>query len=146
LNRVDAKNEIFGAVASNWAAVLAPIVGTNNELRYFGLKYSSEVPVTKYWGRLSIQTVSEDQETLRNEVRRYRSYGLVFVQLFAPINDSQAATKLDQIADALRNLFRHCTAADNVQFSRARIADNIDPEAAWLRANVVAEFEYNQFV
>lgn len=146
MNRLDAKNEIFGVVASNWGSVLNPIVGTNHEIRYFGLKYSTEVPVTKYWGRLSLQTVSEDQENLRNNVRRYRSYGVAMLLLFAPINDSQAATKLDQISDGLRNLFRHCTAADNVQFSRARVVDNIDPEAAWLRANVVAEFEYNQFV
>lgn len=144
--RVDAKSEIYNVVASNWAAVMAPIVGTNHELRYYGLKYSSEVPVTKYWGRVSTQVVAEDQETLRNGVRRYRTDGLVFVQLFVPINDAQAATRLDTIADAIRNLFRHCTAADNVQFSRARIVDNIDPEAAWLKANVVSEFEYNQFV
>lgn len=146
MNRVDAKNEIFDVVASQWATVLYPIVGNNHELRYFALKYPSEVPVTKYWGRLSLQTVSEDQDNLRNEIRRYRSYGVVFLQLFAPINAPTAATNLDKIADGLRNLFRHCTAADNVQFSRARIVDNIDPEAAWLKANVVAEFEYNQFV
>lgn len=146
MNRVDAKNEIFGAVATDWEATLTPIVGNNNELRYYGLKYANAVPTTKYWGRLSIQTVSEDQDTLRNGTRRYRAEGLVFVQLFAPINDSQVATKLDQIADGVRNLFRHCTAADNVQFSRARVVDNIDPEPAWLRANVVSEFEYNQFV
>lgn len=146
MNRVDAKNEIFNVVALQWPTVLNPIVGSNHELRYYGLKYASEVPVTKYWGRLSLQTVSEDQENLRNDVRRYRSYGLVFLQLFAPINAPTAATNLDKIADGLRNLFRHCTAADNVQFSRARIVDNIDPEAAWLKANVVAEFEYNQFV
>jgi hypothetical protein len=146
LNRLDAKNEIFGVVASQWATVLTPIVGTNHEIRYFGVKYPTEVAVTKYWGRLSLQTVSEDQENLRNIERRYRSYGIAMLLLFVPINDSQAATKLDQISDGLRNLFRHCTAADNVQFSRARVVDNIDPEAAWLRANVVAEFEYNQFV
>lgn len=146
MNRVDAKNEIFGVVASQWATVLTPIVGTNNELRYFGVKYPTEVPVTKYWGRLSLQTVNEDQENLRNDVRRYRSYGVAMLLLFAPINDAQAATNLDKISDGLRNLFRHCTAADNVQFSRARVVDNIDPEAAWLRANVVAEYEYNQFV
>lgn len=146
MNRLDAKNEIFGVVASQWATVLTPLVGSNHEIRYFGVKYQTEVPVTKYWGRLSLQTVSEDQENLRNIERRYRSYGIAMLLLFAPINDAQAATKLDQISDGLRNLFRHCTAADNVQFSRARIVDNIDPEAAWLRANVVAEFEYNQFV
>lgn len=146
MNRVDAKNEIYATVSSQWTSVLVPIVGTNNELRFFGVKYATEVPVTKYWGRLSLQTVSEDQETLRNNVRRYRSYGIAMLLLFAPINDSQAGNKLDRIADDLRNLFRHCTAADNVQFSRARVVDNIDPEAAWLRANVVAEFEYNQFV
>lgn len=146
MNRVDAKDEIFNVVASDWDATLSPIVGNNHELRFFGLKYSSEVPVNKYWGRLSLQTVDESQDTLRNGLRRYRSVGIVFVQLFAPINDSQVATKLDSIADAVRDLFRHCTAADNVQFSRARVVDNIDPEPAWLKVNVVSEFEYNQFV
>lgn len=146
MNRLEAKSEIFSAIAAGWANSMPTIVGTNHELRYWGVKYQSEVPVTKYWGRVSIQTVSEDQDTLRNNVKRYRSNGIVILQLFAPIAVNDAGTKLDCISDALRNVFRSCTAADNVQFTRARIADNIDPEPAWLRQNVVSEFEYNQFL
>lgn len=146
MNRLDAKNEILAAVTDGWNNALPTIVGTNHELRYWGKKYQNAVAVTKYWGRVSIQTVSEDQDTLRNDVKRYRSNGIMILQLFGPVDDNQVGPKMDQISDALRNVFRSCTAADNVQFARARIVDNIDPEPAWLRVNVVAEFEYNQFL
>lgn len=145
MNNLEAEDEIFNVVASKWATIVTPVM-PSNELRYYGLKYNTGVPVTKFWGRLSLQTVSEDQDTLRNVVRRFRSDGLVFLQLFMPTDHPQGARKLKQLSGELRDLFRHCTAADNVQFSRARVVDNIEPEAAWLKANVVAEFEYNQFV
>ena len=147
MNRIDAKNEIFAAATTGWNAAMPAIVGTNHELRYYGIKYQTEVPVTKFWGRLSIQTVMEEQTTLRNSTgKRYTSYGTMILVLFVPTIEAQAATKLDQIAEALRNIFRVCTPADNVQFARARINDNIDPEAAWLRANVIAEWQYDQIV
>lgn len=146
MNRLEAKDEILATVTTGWNIVLPTIVGTNHELRYWGKKYQNPVPVTKYWGRVSVQTVSEDQDTLRNDTRRYRSNGIIIVQLFAPIEDNEVGVRLDQIAEGVRNIFRGCTVADNVQFARARIADNIDPEPAWLRSNVVAEFEYNQFL
>lgn len=147
MNRVDAKNEIFAATLTGWNLALPPIVGTNHELRYYGVKYQSEVPVTKFWGRISLQTVLEEQTTLRNsDQKRYSSNGILILGLFIPTADAQAATKLDLIAEGVRNIFRVCTPPDNVQFARARINDNIDPEAAWLRANVIAEWQYDQIV
>lgn len=146
MNRVEAKNEIYAATLTGWNAALPSIVGTNHELRYYGQKYQNEVPVTKFWGRVSIQTVMEEQTSLKNNNKRYSSNGLIIITLFAPTADSQAANKLDNISEAVRNIFRVCTPQDNVQFARARINDNIAPEAAWLRANVIAEWQYDQIV
>lgn len=146
INRTQARGEIFSRVQTMWPTASAEIVGAATELRYQGVTYPQSPSVTTYWARLSLQIVSEDQETLRNGVRRFRSDGLAFVQLFYPTADTQVASKSDLLAEATRNIFRLRTPQDNIIFTRARINDNIDPEASWLRINVISEFEYVQFL
>lgn len=116
------------------------------QLRYGGVS-EPEPDDGVYWARVSRQTVDEAQETLRNglEQRRFKTEGLVFIQLFGPRSDSKALANLDQIAELIRNDFRTYQDAD-LEFTNPMIADNVQPEANWQRANVVSNYTYRQFI
>jgi hypothetical protein len=120
-----------------------------------GLRYSGDTsganktPVAndKYWARISRSIVDERQETLRNGVgqRRFVTNGLVFVQLFSPVTDSKAQDNMDKIAELVRNDFRTYQGAE-CEFTSAAINDTIPSEPAWLRANIVSNYQYRQFI
>lgn len=94
-----------------------------------------------------MQTVLEDQETLRNgEVRRFRTTGLVFVQIFAPRTAGDAQAKSDILAENVRNSFRMRAVNDNLEFTRATIDDNVRVETDWINVVVSSRFEYRQFL
>lgn len=128
------------------AAAAAVLPGVPVQLRYGGLS-EPEPDNGSYWARVNSQVVDEPQETLRNglEQRRFRTDGLIIIQLFAPRAKSTSQTELDQIAELIRNDFRTHQSAD-MEFTNARIADNVQPEPNWQRANVVSNYTYRQFI
>ena len=115
-------------------------------LRYAGLSEDEPTDGT-YWARVSRTVVDEGQETLRNgsSQRRFRSTGIVFVQLFVPRSVSRGQVHLDDIAELVRNDFRTYQGED-LEFTNARINDNVAPEPGWLRANIVSNYDYRQFI
>ncbi len=101
----------------------------------------------RYWARISRRVVDERQEGLRNGalLRRFVSDGLVFVQLFAPVTDSRAQDNLDKLAERIRNDFRTFQGVE-CEFTSAAINDSVAREQAWLRANVVSNYQFRQFI
>lgn len=148
MNRVEARDAIYSHLTPELNAAFVAVLGAPGFTRYSGVKDNQDatVPNDVYWSHVSMQIVAEDQETLRNCERRFKSEGLVFVQLFVPTLDKRGQFHLDAIADGVRNIFRTRATGDDVEFTRARIVDNIKPEPNWLRANVVSEFQYRQFL
>jgi hypothetical protein len=141
---------LYGFGRDRYRAACAALGVADPELRYGGdtSGANKELPANdKYWARISRRVVSEDQETLRNgsEQRRFLTNGLVFVQLFAPVTDSKAQDNMDKIAELVRNDFRTYQGAE-CEFTSAAINDTIPPEPAWLRANVVSNYQYRQFI
>jgi len=124
------------------------VVGTQGELRY-GSDPSSRAkldpPDGTYWARVTRRIVREEQETLRLNTRRWVSEGLLFVQLFAPVSDSRALVRIDQIGEQVRNAFRTYQHAE-MEFTNAWINDNVNDEPDWIRANVIADYAYRQFI
>lgn len=120
--------------------------GVPVELRY-GAHVQAALPANDtYWARIVRNVVSEEQETLRNgdNVRRFVSIGLLYVQMFAPVTDSKALFNLAQISEDVRTAFRRYQ-SDDMEFTNPWINDNIAPEPSWLRANIVINYAYRQF-
>ena len=153
MNRGEARDVIYAHGTLAWTDALASI-GKGGVIRYGGLLFDpetgapiSEPPADAYWMRLSRQTVSEDQETLRNgEVRRFLTIGNVFAQIFVPLTSPKGGVELDALSEFVRNRFRDRQADDNLEFTRARIDDNVRHDATWLTVNVTARFSYRQFI
>jgi len=139
----EAVDAINGAFYEAWQAEAASIVGSVPEIRWQGVE-ADKPPQNVFWCRVSIQTVYEEQTTLSNDngTKRYRTGGLVFVQIFCPTADAQAMDKGRKLAIVARNAFRGKQTANGVWFRNARI-NELPPEDDAYRLNVVADYEYD---
>ena len=148
MNRAEARDLIYTFVTEAFTEVTTAATGTPGQLRYQGTAPHDQPlvpPNDAYWARVTMQVADEGQETLRCEVRRFVTVGSVIIQLFAPVVDVNAQPNMDVITEEMRNRFRNHP-SDKIEFTRSRISDNIPAEPNWLRANVVSQFAYRQFM
>ena len=121
------------------------IVGYVPDVRWQGVEEPSLPDGSKFWARVSIQTVFEEQTSLagNESKKRYTSSGLVFVQIFCPKSNAQANEFGKKLSEVARNAFRGKSTAGAVWFRNVRI-NELSPEDLFYRFNVVAEFEYDE--
>lgn len=144
MNRAEAKDLMFGMATTGWQNATAALGIDDPEIRY---KDDGETEPAQgtYWCRVSRQTVTEDQESLRNGVRRFVSVGFIYVQIFCPRGDDDHQVNAEALAEDMRNLFRDYTCDPHLEFTQATIDDNVPPEPSWLAVTVSARFWYRQF-
>jgi hypothetical protein len=143
-----ARDEMFALFNVAWQANAGEIVSPVPEVRWQGKEVPTKPDRTKFWARVSIQSVIEQQATLSNCViepgkKKYESAGLVFVQLFGPKIVATAYDDLQKLAKVARNAFRGKTTVGNVWFRNVRI-NTLNPEELFYRLNVVAEYEFDE--
>lgn len=146
--RSEARNEINGLFLAAWNANAAAIVGYVPNVEWQGVQPRTTPDPSKYWARVSMQTVFEEQTTLstcegKPGQKRYTASGLVFVQLFCPKSLGQAFELGGELAEVAKKAFRGKSTPGKVWFRNARI-NEIDPEDLYYRYNVVTEFEYDE--
>lgn len=145
----DAANDEINTLFLNaWNAGSAAIVGYIPEIRWQGVQYRDLPDGSKFWVRLSKQTVIEGQAALSTDAgapgqRKYTVAGLVFVQLFCPKSNTQAFELGQKLAKLSRNAFRGKSTPGKIWFRNVRI-NEIDPEELYERFNVVTEFEHDE--
>jgi hypothetical protein len=150
MKRSEARDVIYTYSTEQFSVALAA-AGVPAEapraVRYQGVA-ANEPPQGSYWARVSMQTVSEEQETLRTgeQGRRFVTIGLVMVQLFVPRSSGKELVEMDELAEAFRNAFRDLDAPDGLEFTGAKIDDNVRVETSWLNVLVTARFSYRQFM
>lgn len=145
VDRPSARDELYRFARDSYATALVG-VGVQGQMRYAGVVYKATPDEAAYFARTAVRVVSEDQETLRCEVRRFCTVGLAFLQLFAPVVDDRAQANTDVIAESIRDAYR-AYRSDNLEFTNPWINDNVpQQDQAWLQVNVVANFAYRQFV
>lgn len=149
MNREQARDLIYthGTAAFNAALEAAGVPPeAPRAMRYQGVA-EAEPAQGSYWGRISMQTVDEPQETLRNgETRRFATYGIVMFQIFVPRQSGQELVEIDRISEHLRNAYRDRQVDDNLEFTGAKIDDNVRTETSWLNVLVTTRFGYDQFI
>lgn len=144
----EARNQINALFLAAWNAGSPAISTYIPEIRWKGDAKRELPDGSKFWCRVSIQTVLEEQSTLstcegKPGQKRYTASGLVFVQIFCPKSDTQAYSKGGKLAEVARNGFRGKSTPGKVWFRNARI-NELDPEELYERFNVVTEFEYDE--
>jgi len=140
-----ARDFLHGFGTDHYKAATLAVLGAEGELRYGGGPDRTTPANDKYWARIAAQVVDQRQETLRLETKRWVTTGLVYVQLFAPITDRRGQPRLDAIAELVKNAFwTHQN--EEIEFTNAWINDNVAAEPQWIRANVISNFAYRQFI
>lgn len=149
MNREEARDLIYTYATDLFNAALDAAgvpADKPRAMRYQGVADTEPAQGT-YWGRINLQTVDEDQETLRNgDTRRFATIGNIMFQLFVPRSSGQELVEMDRISEFVRNGYRDCQADDNLEFTSAKIDDNVRVETSWLNVLVTARFAYRQFI
>lgn len=143
----EARDQIFELFNIAWLETEA-IVSYVPEVRWQGKEVGDVPDGSKFWCRVSTQSVFERQSTLSNAAgepgkKHYNSSGLVFVQLFAPKEIDTSYEQAQLLARIARDAFRGKTTIGKVWFRNVRI-NNLEPEELFYRFNIVAEYEYDE--
>lgn len=103
---------------------------------------------TKFWGRVSTQTVLSRKVGFvadgigGRDRNKYEVTGLLFVQLFCP-RVPGAYNQMKDIADEMVSVFREHRSPKSLTFKNSRWT-GIPPEDAFFRINVISETEFMQ--
>jgi hypothetical protein len=134
----EAIDEIFSHFNNSLSSKASEIIG-EAPICFWQGKTEIKPDSSKFWLRISQQTVLERMETLANPVKRYQTSGLVFIQIFCPKIALNSFYTGRLLAELCRNIFRGRT--DNVWFKNSRIKE-LGPEDSYYRFNVISEYEY----
>lgn len=140
-NYTGAIDEIFGAFKDVWANT-DDIVGYVPVIRWPGIEEGTP-DASKFWTRISQQTVLSGQKTLSNTTRIFETSGLIFIQIFCPKSIVNSFNLGRQLAQKALETFRSRTS--NVRFINARIQE-LPSEENFYRFNVVSEYDYWEVV
>jgi hypothetical protein len=138
---------MFAHFLERWTdGTVHTLLGYDTEVRYAGAPVAKPNN-SKFWIRLSQQTVIERQRTLSTcegtiGKKRYLTQGLIYVQLFCPITHPLSIELGRKLAIIARSAFRG-QAVSGVTFRHARIQE-LDPEQELNRFNIVTEYEYDE--
>ncbi len=140
-NYIDAIDEMFSLFLADWKAKTTAIVGYVPVIFWPGDK--KEPDISKYFCKVSQQTVNEEQTALKSKNKRYENNGLLFVQIFCPSSDVAASSKGALLAVVARNAFRGKKTSGGVVFHNVRIQE-LPAKDNSERFNVVSEYEYDE--
>jgi hypothetical protein len=142
-NAVDEINSMFW---TDWnSAKTSGLAGYVPEVRWQYVEGAESPDGSKFWARVSSQSVFEEQTALAGNdgTRRYTASGVVVVQLYCPKSLSQVGEIGRKLSTVARDAFRGKSTAGNVWFRNARI-NELAPEENVYRFNIVADFEYDE--
>lgn len=143
-----ARDEMFAKLLAGWTAGAASIVGYVPELKWPGEEDQNPQATEVYWGRVSLAEGETEQSGLSagayapdGAVRRYTSFGLIYVQLFGPRHNADAVQKLALLSQCAQAALRGETPS-GVVFYDASFRSML-PEAVWEGFIVKAEYEFD---
>lgn len=138
------RNELFAQFRTSVTGING-IAGYTIPIVYQGVESPDKMPTDKVWIRLSQQTVLESQATLSgNDLkRRYTTDGLMFAQVFIPKAPPENYAKGLEIANLIKKAFRGKQTSSCMWFRNVRIQE-LPPEDAWFRINVISEYHYDE--
>jgi hypothetical protein len=145
INYTLARDEIY-AEAYNAVQNNASPFGYVPEIRYKDDRLNTTPDASKVWMRFSMDTVIETQSGLSNDVtgpgkRRFCVDGLFFIQIFAPMSQSDTREKVNSFAQAIKDALRKHKG--DVILRNIRV-NELPTENMQYRLNVVAQYEYDE--
>lgn len=98
-------------------------------------------PAGETWVRLMVRHTDSEQHSLGGtNQRKFRRFGLIFVQVFSPLDAGTRAN--DTVVQATRDIFEGVDAS-GIKYYNA-IPREIGPDGAWFQTNLEITFDYDE--
>jgi hypothetical protein len=138
----EAYETITDHLRAQWPVLANGIAATVPDIRFAEVETGQNPQAT--FIRFAMMPVLERQATFRNgDDKRYTSNGVLFVQVYIKRPEVKAAEYLRRFSAAARNVFRGVELDGCIWFRNVRI-NNLEPTNEWYRANVIADYEYDE--
>jgi hypothetical protein len=142
-----AYDEMLSLFRTAWEANAGAFNGSVvPEVRYDGVGDPGPPASADPWARIQIRHLTGTQATIGGDgtQRRFERAGIITVQVFWPL--SQAALgNVRSLADVARAAFEGKATTSHIWFRNVRVQE-IGPDGSWYQVNVLADFEYDEFV
>jgi hypothetical protein len=137
-------DELFGIINSIWPDA-AGVISYVPEIRWPGAAKASKPDTSKFWARVSTQTVDDGQSSLANVngQKRYRATCLLYVQIFCPRNVANALPDGRLLAQLVRDRFLKSSPSGALEFQNQKIRE-LPAETDWYPINVVVTYIYDE--
>ena len=145
-----ATREIFSQLKTAWDAGAADATGASPafvvpllfEDNNWNGRPGDELKTS--WGRVYIRHTEAEQATLADDSGKalFCNYGIVTVQVFAPMRDNTAAMVSRRLAKVVKDAFQG-KRTPNVWFRGVKYEEQAR-QGAWYQINVSANFEWNE--
>lgn len=127
-----AREAIYQAFSTAWGAT-TPVAFDNEKF---------DPPSNAPWVRLVVRHLVRQQNSMGGVgSRRWRSNGLVFVQVFVPLNTGIRSS--DSLAQTVRTTLEGIQLSGPVWFNDALVRE-VGESDGWFQTNVEAEFVYDE--
>lgn len=144
----DAIDAIYSKFWQSFQVYAPPIVGYLPDVQWRNKEVPASANGSKFWVRVSYQTVSSPQTSLSVCVgaigkKSYTNTGFFLVQVFAPKSTSNSDEVLKKLSSEIRNSFRSSSIHGGIWFRNPRILE-ISPEELFYRTNVTIEYRFDE--
>lgn len=142
-----AYDEILGAFRTAWEANAGAFNGgTPPEVRYDGVGDPGPPDSDDPWARVQIRHLTGTQASLAgaDAKRRFERAGIITIQVFWPLSQA-ALSNARSLADVAREAFEGKATVSHVWFRNVRVQE-VGADGSWYQVNILADFEYDEFV
>lgn len=149
-----ARDDMLSAFTVKWNADTPAVNGgVIPEVRYDGRGESTPPPHDAAWARIKIRHLLGGETAIGGHpgsLKRTTKLGVLTVQIFAPYTPAAALPPGVELAEPLAEIakaaFETKVTANDVIFRNVRPIEVGDDSGTWYQINVLADFEYDEFV
>jgi hypothetical protein len=139
----EARDAIYGNINSTWLANAVFVFGEAAELRFADVEVGTPIPQDAPWGYCQMSVTMTRQAGLRNDqMRRYRTRGVVVVDVHVPRHSSESSHKALLMGDRLRRALEGTR--DGSVWYRNVTSTPVVNNQVFAVARVRADFEYTE--
>lgn len=143
-----ARDEILGRFKAQWDADTPALNGGVVPLVFWeGVGTLVDKPHADPWAAVTVRHGPSAQGALANHqgVRRWDRFGVVTVQIFAPLERGGGLALGESLSKVARRAFEGKETASHVWFRGATI-NEVGVDGPWFQFNAVADFVYDEQV
>lgn len=144
-----ARDDMLGVFKTKWDADTPAVNGgAIPGVYYDGVGEAGPGPHDEAWARVQIRHNLGEVAGIGGPAgarQRTRKLGILTVQVFSPLEAGGGLTLAENLAKVAKSAFEAVVTTNGVIFRNVRAVE-VGEDGPWYQINVIAEFEYDEFV